>query len=355
MAYLGVPYRPEQHRAALEALWRNSFDPKVDASRIAPRTEWLYRANPEGAATTFVVTLDESGEAVGCATYLPRAVVVHGERMRSGVLCDFAVDKQHRIAGAAIAVQRALAKSSWSSGHRFLYGFPNAASVAVCKRVGYKAVGATETWVKPLRSGAKIRFERAPFAEKPAAAVVDAGLAVFDRALSGLFGRAFEGEALATPDARFDSLWERARPGRGVAGERTRAYLAWRYEHFPTTRHRFYCLTRDGGREIAGYAAYSIDEGRAILQDLFAEDYEETTDALLSRLSVHLRGEGATALVLSFLGSPLFAERLKRLGFFKRVGDRIMVAYVDPALEESTRRAVLDPASWFILDGELDI
>ena len=75
MAYLGVPYRPEQHRAALDALWREAFDPKVDAARIPARTKWLYQDNPEGPATTFVVTTDDTGDAVGCATYLPRAVV----------------------------------------------------------------------------------------------------------------------------------------------------------------------------------------------------------------------------------------------------------------------------------------
>ncbi len=339
----------------LEALWRESFDPKIDPSRIANRMEWLYREDPEGPATTFVVTTEGDAPPVGCASYMPRAMMVHGERVRSGVLCDFAVDRHHRIAGAAIAVQRGLAKSSWPAGFRFLYGFPNAASVAVCKRVGYKEVGAAATWVKPLRSGTKIRLPRAAFAEKPVVSMVDAGLAAVDHGLALLFARGFESEACEAPDERFDALWRRARPARGVAGERTRGYLEWRYAKNPVARHSFFCLTRNGGREIAGYVAYSIEDGRAILQDLFAEDYEETTDALLVRLAMHLRSNGATAIVLSFLGSPLFGERLKRLGFFKRLGDRVMVVYVDPSLDDATKNAVLDTGNWFLLDGELDI
>ncbi|MEO7113349.1 MAG: GNAT family N-acetyltransferase, partial [Polyangiaceae bacterium] len=335
---------------------RDDFVPSIGAE-VPRRMKWLYEDNPRGPAVTFMGVIDETGEAVGCASYFPRQLVIQGESKLAGVLCDFAVNKQHRTAGAAIAVQRGLAKSASASGFTFLFGFPNEASVAVCKRVGYKSVGATTTWVKPLKSAYKVRsFTPAPFMVRPASAVVDAGLEVIDRAISAFVGGSgTRGISIARPDERFDALWERARPKRGIAGERTRAYLDWRYAGFTTAQHEFFCITKDGGKTISGYAVYAIDDNRAVLQDLFCEDFEETADALLVELARHLRQKGVWSLVLSYLGPEIFGERLRRLGFFKRPGERIMIVYLDASLTDGQRREITDVGNWFMLDGELDI
>jgi hypothetical protein len=356
MSYSSTAYVPEKHREGLTKLWREDFlDAKI-RDHVDERMRWLYEQNPRGPATTYLSLVAEDETVVGCATYFPRHVLVHGKDTRAGVLCDFAVDKHHRIAGAAIAVQRGLAKTSWPSQFRFLFGFPNEGSVAVCKRVGYKVVGSTTTWVKPLRSGYKVRtFTPAPFMVKPAAAIVDAGLSVVDKTLGALIGGASPVEELDVPDQRFDRLWERARPSRGVLGERTRDYLEWRYTRFTTHKHWFFCMTKDDGRELAGYVAYSLEDNHAILQDLFCENFEEAADALLIALAQHLRQKNVWSIVLSYLGPSIFGERLARLGFFKRPGERVMVVYLDAALPDAEKREILDPANWFMLDGELDI
>ena len=310
-----------------------------------------------GGATTVVGLVDDQQEPIGCASYFPRELLVHGERARAGVLCDFAVDKKHRVAGAAITMQRGLANGSHRSGYKFLYGFPNEASVAVCKRVGYKPVANTSTWVKLLKSATKLRsLSPIPFAVRPVSAIVDRGLEAVDRALS-MFVRANDRTtvALARADERFDALWDRAKPNRGISAERSSVYLNWRYADYPTLRHYFYCVTSKDGREILGYAVYSIEDGRATLQDLFCEDFERTADHLLIELSRHLREENVESLVVSYLGSDIFGRRLKRLGFFKRPGERTMVVYLDRSLSESQRQDLIDPVNWFILDGELDI
>ena len=339
----------------LEALWRESFQPPIRPELVSARMRWLYGENPEGTPTTFVVTVDDAPEIIACASYLPRAMLVDGERRRAGVLCDFAVAPRHRTAGAAIAVQRALAKSADAEGYRFLFGFPNDASVGVCKRVGYKTVGTTCSWVKPIRSGYKLKIERAPILEGPASLVLDAGITAFDTALRRIFASGYEGEILSEPDARFDRLWERARPHRGIAGERTTSYLTWRYARFTTQKHAFFAIKKRGSSEIEGYAVHSTGGERAVLQDLFAVDFEETVDALLLLLANVLREANVSALALPYLGPEAFGERLRRLGFFKRLGDRTMVVYCGPTMTEPEKREVLSPASWFIQDGELDI
>lgn len=356
MAYHAEAFVPERHQVALETLWREEFgDPRI-GDHIPDRMAWLYEGNPRGRATTYVTLVTETGETCACATYFPRGLLVHGAPVRGGVLCDFAVNKQNRIAGAAIAVQRGLAKSSRPSGHELLFGFPNKGSVAVCKRVGYRVIGSTSMWVKPIRSGYKI--DGAPIPDplkRPAALVLDAGLAAYDQALAWSLLGPYDVEELDAPDARFDALWSRAQPRRGIVGERSADYLAWRYARYTTKKHWFHALVDRASRAIVGYAVYSLEDGRAILQDLFAEDFTRTTDALLVSLARHLRRRGAWSMVLSFLGPARFGERLARLGFVERPVDRVMVAYLDASLDEATKREFLDAENWFLLDGELDI
>ncbi len=356
MSYSSTPYRPEEHRGALDSLWRGAFLDANISAHAEDRMKWLYESNPRGAPMTYLGLVAETHDVVGCGTYFPRYVSVDGEDVRAGVLCDFAVHKSHRIAGAAIAVQRGLAKSSWPGGYKLLFGFPNQGSFAVCKRVGYQVVGSTTTWVKPIRSGYKVgELSLAPFLVNPARVLADAVLAVADRCISLAVGGDFSVEEVDVPDARFEALWRRARPRRGIAGERTQAYLEWRYARFTTARYRFFCITKSSGREIAGYAVYSVEDNHAIVQDVFCEDLEHTASELLVALAQHLRPKGIGSIVLSYLGPASFGERLRTLGFIRRPGARVMVVYLDPALSERERRTISDPASWFMLDGELDI
>jgi hypothetical protein len=67
--------------------------------------------------------------------------------------------------------------------------------------------------------------------------------------------RALRLEALERFDARFDALWERAKPHLGIAVRRNAEYLNWRYVAMPTHRHeRLAAVTPTG--EVAGYVVW---------------------------------------------------------------------------------------------------
>jgi len=298
---------------------------------------------------------DESGEVVGCGSFLHRPTWVDGRRLRAGVLCDFAVTRAHRVAGAALAIQRALVEASRATGMDLLYGYPNEKSIAVFKRIGYQVVGEATMWVKPLHSAYKLRSVlRWKRATTLAAGPVDMALALMDRVRRWRTWMPASGRPLSGPDARADDLWERMRAGYAIMGEKSLAYLDWRYGRFVTAEHRFFGLFPSRDERLAGFAVYTVKDGKAFVHDLFTDRRKRSDEALLLALAEHLRGQIVDSMWLSYVGSPAFGERLRNVGFLRRPGTRALVLH--PAgLTEPLRARVLEPANWFMLDGELDI
>lgn len=355
MTYAVTPLRLDEHRDGLARLWAENMSDARIASAIPARMRWLYEEGPEGPATTVVALHAESGDVVGCGSFFHRPTWVDGRRVPAGVLCDFAVARAHRIAGAALAIQRALVEAGRAAGLELLYGYPNDRSIAVFKRIGYRVVGETATWVKPLRSGYKLRdVLRWEWARPLAAAPLDLGLRVLDRARAARNRLPLRGEPVSRLDGRADALWERARARYGVVGEKSSRYLDWRYGRFPTAEHRVFGVCPRGEDRLAGYAVYVEEEGKAFLRDLFADGLEASAEALLLALAEHLRRQRVDSVSLSYVGSPAFGERLRRLGFLLRPARRALVLHPE-GIPESLRARVLDPTSWFMLDGELDI
>lgn len=411
--YTAARIAPEEHRATLARLWReNLAEPGLDDDLVERRMRWFHEENPAGPARTWMGYHGPEREVIGSGSFYPRDTVVAGHKLKAGILGDFAVDKAHRIAGAAMSVQREIARAAREAGADFLYAFPNRASFPIFQRAGYKKVGEASMWVKPLTAAYKIdelaagseddrramaaaivhrAAERAGAAipsprwrdlwsgalpvwledrfvdaiESPESPLVraavraaDAALAARDRAMSLMQRRAAGDELTTAADLRFDDLWARARL-RIIAGERSAAYLNWRYATFKTIDYRFFCLTEAGGTRLLGYVVYTLQGNKAVVADLFCEDFDALFELLVLRFSERMRQEGHDAVGIVYVGAPSFAERLSRIGFFARqlpkaVGSRWLIVHTDASFPEELRKEVLDPERWFMPDGELD-
>lgn len=364
MAYGTVLLQLDAHREALAALWRENMSDARIADVVPQRIRWLYEQNPAGSALTWLGVAD-MGSIIGCGSIFPRRMVVYGNVVPCGVLADFAVTKSHRLAGAALAIQRAIAKESAPAGVELLYGYPNSKSDAIFKRLGYRSIGESSLWVKPLRSARKISERIANRAlVGVASTVIDAGLIVADRGLSLVHGaarrirsehEACDIEEVTRADARFDGLWARAASEYSIVGERTAAYLNWRYTEFTTREHRFFCLVERRTRALRGYVAYAVDGEKGVVADLFCERLDVYGKRLLLALAQHLRRKGVASLSFAYLGPDAFGEHLESIGFVRRPALRSMVAYVEPDGCEFLKNNVFDKDAWFIADGELDI
>jgi hypothetical protein len=370
--YSTTVMRLADHREALAKLWADNMgDPRI-AGKLAERIVWLYEKNPSGPARTWLgLSPAPTSQIIGCGSLFPRAMWVGGEMVQGGVLADFAVDKHHRLAGPAITIQRAIVKGSRESGFDFVFGWPNAKSVAVVKRVGYTPIGTTSSWVKPLRTEKKLaellaekaaarpRFARlapaAPLLAKVGAPILDRALWANDWRMLAPSLRELRSAVVDRADRRFDELWQRGRENMPfIAGEKTADYLNWRYADFTTARYRFFTLSERSTDRLVGYVAYYVRNDAAFVADLYCDDLSRV-DPLLAGCAIAARREKVRSLSLTYIGTDRFTSRLRRLGFFDRGGERPLIVYLDPQARDDLRQAVLDPQRWFMFDGELDI
>jgi Acetyltransferase (GNAT) domain len=360
-----MPYRVlsdnvEEHRERLLTLWKENMSDRHIADVAERRFPWYYTQNPAGPPTTALLLDDGSNQIVGSGSFYPRKVVWEKASLSMGVLADFVVDSAHRTAGAAVAIQRALVERSRAAGIDFLAGYPNRSAEPIFKRIGYKAVGKSERWVKPLCSRKKIEARLPhPLLGGVASSVVDFGLTALDLkriAALSTAAKGLRGVYLDSCDERFDRLWERAQTAQTITAERTAAYLKWRYRDFPSLEYRFFALVNPATDRISAYLTFFVNAGNAaIVGDLFSDDLTDTPDALFLRFSAAERRAGRTAVCLDYLGPASLGERLQKLGFYRRPTDRSLFVYFDPATSQDMQRAVSDPSNWLMADGEMDI
>ncbi|WP_437577274.1 GNAT family N-acetyltransferase [Sorangium sp. So ce887] len=424
--YSAARIQPEEHRDVLAQLWKeNLAHGEVSQELVERRMRWFQEQNPAGPPRTWMGFHGPEREIIGSGSFYPRDVYVSGRKLKAGVLGDFGVTRAHRIAGAAMSIQRELAKGCRDAGVDFLFGFPNKASFPIFQRAGYKKIADSTIWVRPLMAAYKLNELAASsageqrstvsavvqrVAERAASAVphprwralweaaapgdppapltqalstaaervvqratvkpdnalvraagraVDASMALRDATALLAKGSRVRTELVDAADHRFDELWSRAKPS-PIVGERSAQFLNWRYAQLGNTRHRFFCmLDRHDGR-LLGYAVYSVRNNKVEMTDMFCEDSGPLLDALLLEFCQAMRREGHVSVGMLLVTPPSFSARLRALGFFSRphppsVGSRWLIVHLDPSFPDELRRVLLDPDSWFMTDGELDV
>lgn len=355
MSYAAVPMQLQEHRRDLLRLWTESMGDRRIGSVADDRLRWLYGENPYGPARTFLTVDAPAGGVVGCASFYPRDTFVRGRRVKAAILAEFAVHKQHRAAGAAVTVQRAVAAESVAAGFELLYGYPNKAGIPVFQRVGHKVIGEAGRWVKPLRSAYKLRdLVKSPRLAEAAGFAADVLFTSADLLHLARAPLAYTTEIVEAADGRFDDLWRRAAPPPYIMGERSAAYLNWRYARFTTEKYRFFCLLERGTRRLAGYVAYAIEGRTASVADLFCADLQRAAAPLLIHFALRMRLARMNSISLCYVGSPWFEEQLSALHFLRASGSRPLVVYAR-GVPGDLAAEVMDKDRWFMLDGELDI
>jgi len=226
MAYTVIPLQIDEHREALRRLWRdNSYDPETNVY-AAERFDWLYRDTGASDAQTWLAVESESRRVIGCGSVFRSNRTFRGQIVAAGVPAVFFVDREHRLAGAALGIQRAVLGGGCRSGLDVFVGKPNRSARAICDRVGYRPVGDLQEWVRVVWG--------------------DDSLSACPRAAD------YADEIVSAADERFDLLWDRAKKHYPMAAQKTAAFLNWRYAGFKEN-YRFYCVVRrDDCRLVAG-------------------------------------------------------------------------------------------------------
>jgi hypothetical protein len=328
MAYTVVPAETDAHRAALAGIWKsNSYDPAVNPYALE-RFDWLYRAAGDKAQTWLAIETG-SQAVVGCGSVFRSDRCIGGRKVAAGVPAVFFVEKEHRVAAAALAIQRAVLAGGCRAGWDVFVAKPNRRARPICDRVGYQPVGELRDWYAVL-AGDEIRPE------------------LPDRACG-------TGEVVSVADARFDRLWEQACRHYPMAAEKTSAFLNWRYSGFKEN-YRFYCLVGNDDRRLLGYVVfYAMKDGVVVTELLAAEPCGPVLEHLLLGFCAQMKREGQIWVSLWYAGGPAFEDELTRIGFVRGTHQRAFLLYVNPEADAGFRREMLDRNNWFIFAGEMDV
>ena len=192
---------------------------------------WKHRANPFGESPVLLAEAD--GELIGLRAFLRWEWRRAGVTYRAVRAVDTATHPAWRGQGIFARLTMRLVEQMRDEGVAFVFNTPNRKSGPGYIKMGWRSLGRTDLWVRPLRftAGARRAASRAGDPNGDAAAT-----AAVDRVLAG----AGVGEWLATltqEPTRFRT-------------PRTLEYLRWRYAEVPGIRYSATAEIGEGGAMV---------------------------------------------------------------------------------------------------------
>lgn len=302
---------------------------------VRPNPFWVYRDDGRIAGT-------QCGSRV--------EVRIGGERHRALWTFDLMIRPDCRLRGAGTVLAEAAFEDT-----------PLTLGLEVSKearranlRAGWVDLGTVPLWFRPLDGTVLLRDRwHVPFARVvggPANAILR-GVELLGRATAGGWG--LELTPIADFDERADGLWESVSPHYPVICRRDRAWLSWRFAHFPKPRYHCFYLSR-GGMTV-GYAVLRL--GRRHGQRAgYLVDYlcaPKWTRALVARVLEWFRARGAVAAYALHL-DPSGCAAFKASGFVRRDSAWPLMVRAG-GLSKAAFGMVSDPRRWFLTAGDADV
>jgi hypothetical protein len=340
-SYVVAPATLPNDKPELIRLWTQNLG--VDDADA--RFEWLYGGAVPASRGWVLRTGD--GALVGAAALAARRFQLRGRPASGAQAIDFVIDRQHRTLGPALDLQSTVTRSLVSDGVGLAYALPNAKAEPVLIRSGYKRLGAFHRWSRLLR------YDDALIARNvnPTLAGVLSGamVALDGLRLQGIRHRSrFQLVEQREFDHRFDALWEQGARQFEVVGERSAAYLRWRFCGLQSGGHRVAALVGQNGT-LLGYVVWRLEGSVVRVADTFATDWE-SWQRLLQGFIRRMRQSAASAINILHFGSPRFEALLSSLDFSRRASDTSV-------LVQSGRTDVElpAPASWHMTEADRDV
>ncbi len=347
--------RSSPDRFAIQRLWLENL-PAIPADALESRFEWLYLHNPDGQVLTWLALEGRRGAVVGCASIVPREMVVRGDTLLAGIATDFAIDRAHRSFGLALRMQRIISAQVWEEGIRLLLCSPNAASRGVFQRIGYREVGRPWRGARLLRSAPQLVRRGCP---RPVARItgfgIDLALRMHNSALLLGSGGGARTALLDVPDERWKRYWSRVSSSLLFAGSRTPEYLYWRYRQCPIGRGSYFCLL-DQDNELLGYLVFRRRGKVVTISDLQVLE-EPLLRPLLACFWREMRDGGASVMDASLVHSGGMARFLAGTSLTTRDAEGWTGVLPSPEAAGLDLHRMLRGGSgeWYLMEDEVDL
>lgn len=329
----------------LQELWLGSL---TEAQWLEPKHAWFYQDHVTEVPRVQALCHGQEAKVVGVGAIGARMLICEGQPLRAGIRVDFAVAPQHRTLFPAMQLQRAVAVDGLTHDD-FLYGVPNPSAEKVLRRIGFDREIAVVRYARVLGwSSYLAQVLPSPIAST-AGRLAEWAHQGYLRLKRTLFAGS-EGAWLTGYDGRFDRLWQDAAQGPSMLGERSGAYLRWRFGQMPFKQHDVFALLHKGNGHLQGYAVI-LPEGKTWhIQDLLVEGHDPMLiDALITRLSIEAHHQGVNSLSFCFAGPQSVVQALQGTGFRPRESRPVFVSWPDA----SEHRALL-MRDWYFTAADED-
>lgn len=339
----------DYYKNVILALWRENLPGLPD-----DRFKWIYKDNPYGPAKTILAQKVDTQEYVGCATVYPRLLYVDGKELRAGIVVDFAVNKEHRVFGPAVIMQRKIIDAYLSKEFDVIYGYPNSKSIGVIKRVGYSLLGDVEYWTKILDWAPKLtRVLKIRLLASLAGFFLDIISILIETFYKIKLHSNYYTKVLSKPTQEFNILWEKAKDNYSVIGEKSLDYLQWRYSAAGSGKYNFFCVY-NRKNALCAYLVYQKNDDVAIICDLFLDDIGNIRQIMVLFTGL-MRKLKYKSIVMMYLGNVIYSRIFKEVLFVNKRDKRPVLIFLGNNLTEQEKSTLLKSSKWYLLDGELDL
>jgi hypothetical protein len=305
-----IQTEPSQFKEQILEFWRN-YLPGTPPKRF----EWMNHGNPAGPAVWFFALEETSKELAGTLSLTPKNIVTNGRTIRACILGDLMVDTRYRVYGPNLQLMRAVPAELARLGFKLAYTVPNAHSEQLLIRIGMKKVGAFKILVKPLNGGYYLaKYSKMnSFLRSLLTPVINAGLRMASKETyitsKGIFEEITRGEELP------DSLWNSVRDNFSFTGERSPAYLEWKYFQNPFKDFHVIAFRHSAGRGPSGYIVYRIDQNILKIYDIIALN-KTAFEMLLNKVIDIGRGKDCISVRVDIFEKNPLLTKFKYFGFF---------------------------------------
>lgn len=334
------------------------FNEAFRKSKDARTAHWKYFDSPHGVSTTLLAE-GPQGEPAGAYSYVYRRFTWRGAPVEIAQASDAMVHPSFRKRGIFTGLDDLCAETAGQRGVPACFATAGRQSHHGFLKNGWREIGPYRTWlaVFDVKRSLARRFGGAAGVLAP---FVGPALAML-----GKRPKFDLGSHVAQPIPRFDErvtrLFESTMARLPLIGVRDADWLNWRYVDTPTRKHRATAILR--GDALVGYVVTEDGADNGYVVDLLGLD-EAAEDAALRAGLAELRGRGLPLAYVQAPRCPPLERLFARNGLFphpKRQPFRFVTPFIvrtfptPPSFRVPAADVLLDPASWYILDGDRDV
>lgn len=344
-AYAARQVRPEDVEAHVLELWKQTRSRPVELERTF---RWYYRDEADRGNRCFVLLHGGDAELVGATGVGMRRFQAIGKSVDAALLGDFFVHRAHRSLFPALSLQRTAADAARANA-AFVYGFPNQKALPVFRRLGFAELGTVRRFVRVLDYTRYLdRRLKRPWLTRVVARPLNA-VAPLRRPRSLLPSRTRRYAWVTRFDERVDALERESQLRVSVRGQRTAAFLNWRFCAKPGFAGSALTLFDAGTEALRAYAVVESAPEAAYVRDLYGRTWADV-EHLLFRLERELRTARAASISMNLLGAPELVALLTRAGYAERLSTRKVILSAAPASAPD----LSDAAHWYLTDADED-